>query len=169
MDRPKLMVYCGIYLSYILRLMWPYMSLLSSSIYIVAHVVIADSRVNSYTSCSSLHPFINAHLLIPTLSHVAKWESCDNIYTYCGLCGHTPTRVGHMGSTIWAVRMQRYDMAFRCHTYCGPFCHIQYAHVYINTHCGSCDHLSGLCDHIPTRVGQMSSTTWNTWMRWYGI
>ena len=120
--------------------MWPYMSLLSSSIHIVAYVVIADSRVNSYTSCNSLHPFINAHLFIPTLSRVATWESCGNIYTYCGLCGHTPTRVGHMGSTIWAVRMQRYDMAFRCHTYCGPCCHIQYAHVNINTHCGSCDH-----------------------------
>ena len=59
----------------------------------------------------------------------------------CGLCGHTPTRVGNMGSTIWAVRMQRYDMAFRCHTCCGPCGHIQYAHVNINTHCGSCGHL----------------------------
>ena len=120
--------------------MWPYMILLSSSIHIVAHVVIADSRVNSYTSCSSLHPFINAHLLIPTLSHVATWESCDNIYTYCGLCGATPTKVRHMGSTLWAVRMQRYDMAFRCHAYCGPCGHIQCAHVNINTHCGSCGH-----------------------------
>ena len=38
-------------------------------------------------------------------------------------------------------RMQRYDMAFSCDTYCGPCGHIQYAHVNINIHCGSCGHL----------------------------
>ena len=120
----------------------PYMSLLSSSIYIVACVVIADSHVNIYNSCSSQHSLRPMCISkMPTLSHMGTWDLRDNIYTYCGLCDHTPTTVGHMDSTIWAVRMQWYNMVFSCDTYCGPCGHIQDAHVNINNHYGPCGHL----------------------------
>ena len=53
---------------------------------------------------------------------MARCESCDNIYTYCGLCGHTPTRVG-LGSTIWVVRMWWHNMVSSRHTNSGPCGH----------------------------------------------
>ena len=83
----------------------------------------------------------NAHVLIPSLSHLVTWKSRDDIYTYCCICVHTPTGVGHMGSTKWFIRMQRCNMEFNCHTYCSPCGNIQDVQVNINTHCDPCGHL----------------------------
>ena len=108
-------------------------------IHIATHVAMQDFALSAYTHCSpcghrrflcdysyqlstpaAAHVVIqNTHVWIPTLAHMTTWESRDNIYPYCGLCGHTP-RAGHMGSSTWAVRMRRYDIVSRCHTYCGP-------------------------------------------------
>ena len=160
-------------------------------IQIAVHVAIHEFSLFLYTHCSpcghcrfsckysyqlqlstsiAAHVVIqNVHVLIPSLSHLATWESRDDIYTYCGICGHTPTRVCHMGLTMWAVWMQWYNMEFNCHTYCSPCGHVQDAQVNINTHCDPCGHLIVLCDHTPRRVVQMGSTTWAAQMRWYGI
>ena len=54
---------------------------------------------------------------------MATWESRETIYTYCGLCGHTPTRVCQMGSATWAILMRWYDMVSSRHTYSGPCGH----------------------------------------------
>ena len=91
---------------------------------------------------------------------MARCESCDNNYTYCGLCGHTPTRVGHMGSTIWAVRMWWHNMVSSRHTYSGPCGHTgvslytQFSpcghriFMSIYSSCGPCDQARDSCSSI---------------------
>ena len=114
------------------------------------HIYVGDDLLTSITNSII---YAAAHVAVPVPVMCAL---------RCGLCRHTPTRVGQMGWTIWAVQMWWYTMVSSCHTYCSPCGHAGVCsvplytlhpmwssqipiYIFISvaafyTHCGPCGH-----------------------------